>query len=311
MIAIVALMVGIVACQGSAPSSPEVGSPAIVQASPAGPGLAGSPSATPSPATPTVRASARPSLAPTTAPANPNMAPRPTFAVGDLVVTVTDNLRVRSRPRVSSDSVKYEPPLDAGTDLEILEGPVAASGFWWYRIRLSDGMTLRGGIAGGWVAASDHDGTAWIDQETDGYLPGPDTDPVPEPDGAALPTPVLVIVGSEAYVDASGASYVRHDMSISNWADYPQELFVLTPGQDSCSSRTWVGIVDADTDDQIYAFCEFAQPADLNDIWFGTPAGFAPPQNVYVELFDRQAVRSVSSDPVTVCPLAWGPSCDR
>ena len=98
-------------------------------------------------------------------------------------------------------------------------------------------------------------------------------------------------------------------MSISNWADYPPELFALTPGEVSCASRTWVTIVDADTEDEIYAFCGWSQPADLADIWFGTPAGFAPPRLVYVELDDHQGARSVSSNPVTVCPLGYGPSC--
>ena len=272
MIAIGALVVGIVGCQGSAPSSPDSQSVAIAQPSLDGSEPAASQFATPSLATPSVRATAGPSGVPTKRRPNRTTGPRPSFAVGDLVVTVTDNLRVRSKPGVSADSLKYEPVLEAGTDLQILGGPVAASGFWWYRVRLLDGMTLHDGIADGWVAASDHDGTAWIDQETDGYLPGPDTDPVPEPDGAALPTPVLVMVDSGAYVDASGASYIRHNMSISNWSDYPPELFALTPDQVSCPSRTWVGIDDADTGDRIYTFCGFAEPAT----WSTSGSGRAP-----------------------------------
>jgi hypothetical protein len=78
-------------------------------------------------------------------------------------VTVTDGLRARSLPGTGAGSVKYEPLLSIGTKLRILEGPVAASGYWWYRVEAAGmGRDLVRGTDNGWVAASDHDGDAWI-----------------------------------------------------------------------------------------------------------------------------------------------------
>ncbi|HSG86674.1 MAG TPA: hypothetical protein VLA23_10085, partial [Candidatus Limnocylindrales bacterium] len=66
------------------------------------------------------------------------MASKPDIRAGDLAMTVTNGLRVRSRPEVSDVSTKYEPTLSWGTRLAIEEGPVAGSGYWWCRVRLID-----------------------------------------------------------------------------------------------------------------------------------------------------------------------------
>ena len=102
------------------------------------------------------------------APAPPHQ-PRPrrrpaataTLPPGSMAMTVTDRLRARSEPRVSGDSVKYEPLLPVGTQLLVIEGPVQASGYDWYHVA-PVAITLTGGVADGWVAAADHDGTPWI-----------------------------------------------------------------------------------------------------------------------------------------------------
>lgn len=226
------------------------------------------------------------------------MGPKPPFAAGTLLVTVSDDVRVRSKPRVSSDSVRYEPVLATGTDLRVLAGPVAGSGYWWYRVRLEDGLTLRGGIATGWVAAGDHDGEPWIDWRE------VDTDPVPEPDYPGLPVPVLVAQGTEDYVGSDGNPYTRYDLSVVNWTDYAAELFTSEPdlepcGLNSSASRTWVDIVDADQEQRIYGFCALADPQGLSGIWFAVPGGTAPPSRVYVVLWDRLYDRSIESNPVS------------
>jgi len=96
-------------------------------------------------------------------------APRPGLRAGLLAVTVTDRLRVRSRPGVGTESAKYEPLLSLGTRMSIIEGPVAGSGYWWYRVKAADpDRNLVRGAQDGWVAASDHDGTPWVG-------PAPDT----------------------------------------------------------------------------------------------------------------------------------------
>jgi hypothetical protein len=73
---------------------------------------------------------------------------------------------------VGADSVKYEPVLRRGSYLTVLAGPEPADGYWWYHVQLDEGVTLRGGVTRGWVAASDHDGLLWIDWVVD-------TDPAP------------------------------------------------------------------------------------------------------------------------------------
>jgi serpin B len=115
------------------------------------------PSASITPATPTPTAVPPATESPTAAPS-----PGPGALIpGSLAVTVSDRLRVRSQPRVSDDSARYEPLLPTGTELSIIEGPVQASGYAWYRVAPVS-LTLSGGATDGWVAAADHDGTPWI-----------------------------------------------------------------------------------------------------------------------------------------------------
>ncbi len=260
---------------------------------------AGVPSAGPSFAAPTALSSPQAGFEPSPgSPARtPTMGPRPPFQPEALVVTVSDDLRVRSKPRVSADSAKYQPLLAIGTVLEVLGGPVAASGYWWYRVRLVD-STLRDGITTGWVAAADHDGELWLDWF------GMDAEPGLEPDYPAFPDPVLVAEGTEEYDDAFGNPYTRYELTVANWADYPAELFAAAPDLEPCglndsASRTWVDIVDADVDDRIYGFCALAEPLDLTGIWFAMPRGMAPPLRVYVTLWDRLYDRYVISNNVS------------
>jgi hypothetical protein len=106
-----------------------------------------------------------------------SMAPRPAFTPGAELVTITDSVRMRSRPEVSDASAKYDPTLPINTGLRVLAGPEAGSGYWWYRVALQDGVTLYGGVHEGWVAAGAHDGTPWLGHG--------DVDP-----GRPLPAPV-------------------------------------------------------------------------------------------------------------------------
>ena len=82
------------------------------------------PVATPLPSAPAPSPSdpSEPSSAPSATPA------RPDDSLVDSVVTslASDGLRVRSMPRISDDSFKFEPLLPLGTELYILDGPVSA-----------------------------------------------------------------------------------------------------------------------------------------------------------------------------------------
>ncbi len=111
--------------------------------------------------TPTV---APPSPSPSPAASPVAVSPSPevlVLEVGSMVVTVHDGLRVRSQPRVSDDSYSYQPPLPLGTQLEVLEGPVEASGFTWYRVAPVWSM-LEEGVTDGWIPVASQDGRPWI-----------------------------------------------------------------------------------------------------------------------------------------------------
>ena len=78
-----------------------------------------------------------------------------------VVVTVSDRLRVRSEPRVSDDSIMYEPVLPIGTELTVLDGPVSSSGYTWYKVAPVSFSGLDG-PGYGWVALAGIDGEPWI-----------------------------------------------------------------------------------------------------------------------------------------------------
>jgi hypothetical protein len=86
---------------------------------------------------------------------------------GMLGSVLADTLRVRSKPSISDDSIKYEPLLKQGTRFGYIAGPVAASGYQWYLVDLGSDSPLLDGVTQGWVAAGDRDGTPWIDAAID------------------------------------------------------------------------------------------------------------------------------------------------
>jgi hypothetical protein len=87
---------------------------------------------------------------------------------------VTSDLRVRSRPGVSSDSKKLEPLLDEGVLLFVLDGPKFRSGFEWYLV-LPIGPIDGPELPMGWVAVTGKDGVAWV-RPTFEECPAPPTD---------------------------------------------------------------------------------------------------------------------------------------
>ncbi len=124
--------------------------------------ISSSPASTPSPLPTHLPGSASPPAslnAPTATPA-PSRAPVDP-PVNSVVVTVSDRVRVRSEPRVSDDSIKYEPVLRLGTELLVLDGPVSASGYTWYKVATVSFEGLEG-PGYGWVAIAGTDGEPWI-----------------------------------------------------------------------------------------------------------------------------------------------------
>lgn len=70
---------------------------------------------------------------------------------------------MRSEPRVSDDSIKYEPVLPLGTELLVIDGPIGASGYTWYEV---EPLSFAGldGPGYGWVAMAGKDGEPWIER---------------------------------------------------------------------------------------------------------------------------------------------------
>lgn len=145
-IVLISLVLVVTGCGSADPSrtaSPAATGSADVPASSAPP-IQPSPTITPTPAT---------SESPT---------PTPEALVpGSVLKTVADRIRVRSEPRVSDDSAKYEPLLPLGTFLEVVDGPIEASGYFWYQV-VPIGVSLEAATDRGWVAIADHDGTPWV-----------------------------------------------------------------------------------------------------------------------------------------------------
>ena len=107
-----------------------------------------------------------PAPTPTPGPSPTPFAYRPASPAGlrinGFAGVVADDLVVRSAPFVGAGSQILEPPLAAGDRLLILEGPVEASGYRWYRVEprsAGDGQHA----PSGWVAAAGRDGEIWIE----------------------------------------------------------------------------------------------------------------------------------------------------
>lgn len=93
---------------------------------------------------------------------------------GDLVETTVDRLRLRDEPGLGAPSLGY---LSAGTSAILVEGPVEADGYTWYRIAFvglpwgtgcetgpDADVRISGCWPPGWVAEADLDGSAWLVQ---------------------------------------------------------------------------------------------------------------------------------------------------
>jgi hypothetical protein len=145
--ALALVAVALAACQ----AAPPVTTPSSIPTSGASgaPSPAASPTADPLPASPAATMTPGPSVEGLEAPR--------------MVRVATDNLRMRSEPGVQETSVRLTPLLDAGVVAFVLDGPVEASGFEWYRIHPLDDSGRLPEV--GWIAAAGKDGEPWVETE--------------------------------------------------------------------------------------------------------------------------------------------------
>jgi hypothetical protein len=88
---------------------------------------------------------------------------------------VSGRLRIRSAPRIADDSNKYEPLLDVGDRLLVLDGPVVANDYEWYQVMAWRPGDLYASWPIGWVSRGDHEGNPWIRASVDPCPTGPIT----------------------------------------------------------------------------------------------------------------------------------------
>ncbi len=117
---------------------------------------------TPEPPAPTAAASPLP-----TGTAGPSGGPLPTgdgqLQAGDLAAMVTDgHLVIRTVPGTGPESAIYKTRIFPGQRVLVLGGPVEASGYAWYRIRL--------GAIEGWVAGAGQNGDPWLAPVRNGLI---------------------------------------------------------------------------------------------------------------------------------------------
>jgi len=91
-------------------------------------------------------------------PPSPTQTGRPVarFARDSIIQTISPDVRVRSKPEISTASKKLTPLLPAGTTLFVVRGPVTGDGFDWYLV-----SPLGDGLPAGWVATG-RAGDPWL-----------------------------------------------------------------------------------------------------------------------------------------------------
>ncbi|MEM7553758.1 MAG: hypothetical protein AAF378_06600 [Cyanobacteria bacterium P01_A01_bin.84] len=119
-----------------------------------------------------------------------------------------------------------------------------------------------------------------------------------------LPSPRLKFTGKEAYT-VRGKRFYRYNLAVRNWNAYPEKLFKSAPELPPCglnknSSRTWVDIYNAQTNQRLYGFCALSSPKNLTSLWFAVEQGKTPPKAVYVVLKDRKTGKKYRSNQVVL-----------
>ncbi len=118
-----------------------------------------------------------------------------------------------------------------------------------------------------------------------------------------LPPPVVQYLGSHP-IQTDAGNFIQHDLSVTNYASFPDDLFTSTSQFGSCGlnatpARSSVDIFQVgDPSIRIYGFCALNKAQDMTGIWFAVPVGTAPPASVFVQINDRACGATYTSGPV-------------
>jgi len=212
------------------PASPLASAPiqtATAQASPTA-----SPTGSPTSASPTVQASpAPPQPIPGISTGSPSPVDVGPLRAGEVAAMVsTGRLVIRTQPGTGPESAVFKTGVYPGQRVLTIEGPVEASGYPWFRVRL--------GVIEGWAAAASRDGEPWLAPVRNGliaYVRGA-SDPSGEailtvgPDGSAGGTVLLSDPNVVHYEHLTWSPDGRHLAFVGKFADAPSgpsELFVI------------------------------------------------------------------------------------
>jgi hypothetical protein len=116
---------------------------------------------------------------------------------------------------------------------------------------------------------------------------------------ADLHNPVVILL-PPAYYQQGGKQWTRYNLMVTNYEEYPNELFAPSPnlppcGQNTKAARTWVEITDQGGK-RLYGFCALATKFDLTKLWFAIETDTVPPSWVYVVLNDRLSGKTYKSN---------------
>jgi len=82
------------------------------------------------------------------------------YAPDTLLSIIEGPLRVRSKPSVAEDSIKFNPLLETGQRVYVISGPVAdGTGYNWYLVR----PVAKRVTQDGWISVAARDGTPWAE----------------------------------------------------------------------------------------------------------------------------------------------------
>jgi len=103
--------------------------------------------------------------------------------------------------------------------------------------------------------------------------------------------PQVEFLGTEDFISSDGTERTRYNIALTNWQDYPDELFAASPELDPCglntdAARTWVFVYDGNGN-YLSGFCAFAGASDLQSFNFVINKGDCPPEEIIVSLHDR------------------------
>jgi Tol biopolymer transport system component len=142
-------------------------------------------------------------------------------------------LVIRTLPKTGADSAIYKTRIYPGQRVLILEGPVEASGYPWYRIRL--------GVIEGWVAAASVDGEPWLAPVFNGVIAF--VRERSDGSGEAIYTTTPDATAGHALMLADPGLF---DYGQLTWSPDGRRLaFVATPA-DSLNGSSEIFVVDAD-----------------------------------------------------------------